>query len=106
MFKTEDEVRDFRILQLMMINQVDQGNFPDSTVFKDDVYTGQVDGGFSWLDSNEGQHFWGLVVNYKQYDVLDSKIDLKEPSKTIRKMLIKIVLEILDGIEFKIITKI
>lgn len=58
-----------KVVDLMIANQVKQGNPANVKVFQDKVDASFVEGGFSWNKSAEGQFFWSKVINGKQFPV-------------------------------------
>lgn len=56
-----------KVVDLMIANQVKQGNPANVKVFQDKVDASFVEGGFSWNKSAEGQFFWSKVINGKQF---------------------------------------
>ena len=50
-------------LHLILMRQYDVQGYMDITPFQEDHYAGDLEGGFTWADTVEGDHFWGEVLS-------------------------------------------
>lgn len=70
------------IVELMIANQVAQGNPPRVEVFQIKADAPISVGGFSWGKSKEGPQYWSRVINAHKFELpngtLPSKIEVKE----------------------------
>lgn len=51
------------LLARIIMEMVNQGNFPYLNVFKNSLNIAKNNGGFDWLDSPEGYIFWDQIIN-------------------------------------------
>ena len=72
------KIKDFpkHIVQLMVDEQVNQGNLPNPQVFVYDPYASQLTGGFTWADSKLGHDTWIDVITRNRFDLIPKP---KEP---------------------------
>lgn len=94
MVKQEDligAIKDFpiAIVELMIANQVAQGNPANIKVFQTKADAPATVGGFSWYRSKEGAMFWSRIINARKFDtpIPGAKIEVakevvKEEPKT------------------------
>lgn len=71
-----------KVVDLMIANQVKQGNPANIKVFQKKIDASYIEGGFNWNKSNEGQFFWSRVINGRQFPVdlmPDKEIASDEP---------------------------
>ena len=65
-----------KVVDLMIANQVKQGNPANVKVFQEKIDASYAEGGFRWNKSNEGQFFWSKVINGRQFPM-----ELTQPDK-------------------------
>jgi len=54
---------DYDIQSSMLANQESQGNKRDSSVFKRNILASQVEGGFDWGRTQQGQDYWNHIIS-------------------------------------------
>lgn len=57
------------VVEKMLEYQHAQGNKRDVSVFEKESSAGRMEGGFSWVETIEGDDFWFYVINDKKFDV-------------------------------------
>ena len=55
------------IVQLMVEEQVNQGNVANPRIFTQNIHAGKSNGGFNWKDAELGHDLWAGVINRKQF---------------------------------------
>ena len=55
------------IVQLMVEEQVNQGNVANPSVFTTNIHADKSHGGFTWKDTELGHDLWADVINRKQF---------------------------------------
>lgn len=70
--------------------QEKQGNLRNSNVFKNDIETGSIDGGFTWRDTTEGHNFWAKILQSGVYDEFYELYSKNDVSEKIDEILIKL----------------
>lgn len=73
MIRDEDIIGDISgipigVVNLMLLEQVVQGNKKSIEVFQKSKDANKINGGFSWDKSVDGCKFWSRILNYKKYD--------------------------------------
>lgn len=61
------------IQELILKRQVEAGNPPDITLFDKKIDIGTGNGGFTWLDTEEGAIFWCDVLLETNFEVFYKK---------------------------------
>ena len=66
------EISDFplHVVQIMVAEQVRQGNRADPSVFANCDNATRAKGGFDWDKTNEGVGFWSDVINLERFDLI------------------------------------
>lgn len=66
------EIADFplHVVQVMVDEQVRQGNPADPSVFAERNNATQEEGGFDWGKTNEGDDFWSHVIELKRFQLI------------------------------------
>ena len=57
------------VVQLMVNEQVRQGNPADPRVFASNDHADKARGGFDWNESEAGTHFWWQVIALKRFNL-------------------------------------
>ena len=91
--KDEDLIGDLRfytkdVVKLMLINQVNQGNKLDITIFQNNVTSNCDSGGFDWWSSEENFDFWNRLYTEKlKSENLQFKEENKKQKENLKKEL-------------------
>jgi hypothetical protein len=70
-----EQLKDFprEVVEMMLQRQFEQTGEGDVSVFEDERDACRSDGGFTWMDTPEGEHFWKMVISDKKFDVFFEK---------------------------------
>lgn len=58
------------IVQLMVDEQVNQGNKADPSVFANRSYADKAHGGFNWHDAKLSPSVWSSVIDHREFDAI------------------------------------
>ncbi len=65
------------VIEKMIEEQVKQGNCPNVEVFQKSVTADEVDGGFTWINTEDGMDFWEDVIVNDNFDLFFEKYPKK-----------------------------
>jgi len=69
------------IVELMIREQISQGNKPDVSVFQEKIDANFAMGGFRWSRSSDGISFWSKIINAREFDIFYEKYGIKNKSQ-------------------------
>jgi len=78
------------IQQKILYYQEKQGNSRNPNIFRHDIETGSIDGGFTWRDTEEGHNFWVNILYSREYNEFYELYPEKDISAKIDEILIKL----------------